>query len=45
MEMSADWCVAIEHTDIQNVRENVVHELLEGCGSIGKIKGHYRPFK
>jgi len=32
-------------TDIQNIRENVIHESLEGCGSVGKTKRHYRPFK
>jgi len=40
------YIIQIDHnTDIQKVRENVVHESLEGCGSIGKTKGHYRPFK
>jgi len=40
------YIIQIDHdTDIQKVRENVVHELLEGCRSIGKTKGHYRPFK
>ena len=32
-------------TDIQKVRENIVHELLEGHGSIGKTERYYRPFK
>ena len=40
------YIIQIDHdTDIQKVRENVVHESLEGCGSIGKTEGHYRPFK
>ena len=41
-----EYIIQIDHnTDIQKVRENVVHKLLEGCGSIDKAKGHYRPFK
>jgi len=41
-----EYIIQINHdTDIQNVRENIVHELLEGYRSIGKTKGHYRPFK
>ena len=41
-----EYIIQIDHnTDIQKVRENVVHELLEDHGSIGKAKGHYRPFK
>ena len=41
-----EYIIQIDHdTDIQKVRENVVHELLEGRGSIGKTEGHYRPFK
>jgi len=41
-----EYIIQIDHnTDIQKIRENVVHELLEGHGSIGKTKGHYRPFK
>jgi len=40
------YIIQIDHdTDIQNVGENVVHESLEGRGSIGKTEGHYRPFK
>jgi len=40
------YIIQIDHnTDIQKVRENVVHESLEGCGSIGKTEGYYRPFK
>ena len=41
-----EYIIQIDYnTDIQNVRENVIYELLEGCMSIGKAKGHYRPFK
>ena len=41
-----EYIIQIDYnTDIQNVRENVIYELLEGCRSIGKAKGHYRPFK
>jgi len=41
-----EYIIQIDHnTDIQKFRENVVHESLEGCRSIGKTEGHYRPFK
>jgi len=41
-----EYIIQIDHdTDIQKVRENDVHELLEGHGSIGKTEGYYRPFK
>jgi len=41
-----EYIIQIDHnTNIQKIRENVVHELLEGCGSIDKTEGHYRPFK
>ena len=41
-----EYIIQIDHdTDIQKIGENVIHELLEGCGSIGKTKGHYKPFK
>ena len=41
-----EYIIQIDHdTDIQNIRENVVHESLESRGSIGKTKEHYRPFK
>jgi len=41
-----EYIIQIDHdTDIQKVRENIVHELLEGCGSIVKTERHYRPFK
>ena len=32
-------------TDIQQIRKNVVYELLKGHKSIGKTKRYYRPFK
>jgi len=41
-----EYIIQIDHDiDIQEIRENVVHELLEGHGSIGKTERHYRPFK
>jgi len=41
-----EYIIQIDHDiDIQKVRENVVHELLEGRRSISKTKGHYRLFK
>ena len=41
-----EYIIQIDHnTDIQKFRENVVHELLEGCRSISKTKGYYKPFK
>ena len=41
-----EYIIQIDYdTDIQEVRENVVHESLEGHGSIDKTKEHYRPFK
>jgi len=41
-----EYIIQIDYnTDIQKVGENVIHELLESCGSIGKTKGHYRLFK
>jgi len=41
-----EYIIQIDHdTDIQKIRENVIHESLEGHGSIGKTEGHYRPFK
>ena len=40
------YIIQIDHDiDIQKIRENIVHEMLESCRSIGKTKGHYRPFK
>jgi len=41
------YIIQIDHDiDIQQkVRENVIHELLEGHGSISKIKRYYKPFK
>jgi len=41
-----EYIIQIDHnTNIQKVRENDVHELLEGHGSGGKTKGYYRSFK
>ena len=41
-----EYIIQIDYDiDIQKIGENVVHELLEDHGSIGKAKGHYRPFK
>ena len=41
-----EYTIQIDHnTNIQKVRENIIYKSLEGCGSIGKTKGHYRPFK
>jgi len=41
-----EYIIQIDHNiDIQKVGENVVHESLKDCGSIGKTEGHYRPFK
>jgi len=41
-----EYIIQIDHdTDIQKIGENVVHESLKDCGSIGKTKGHYKPFK
>ena len=41
-----EYIIQIDNdTDIQKVRENIVHELLKGHGSIGKTKEHYKPFK
>jgi len=41
-----EYIIQIDYnTDIQKVRENVIHELLEGCKSISKTEGHYRLLK
>jgi len=41
-----EYIIQIDHnTDIQKVRENIIHELLEGCRSIGKTERYYRLFK
>jgi len=41
-----EYIIQVNHnTDIQKIRENIVHESVENCGSIGKAEGHYRPFK
>ena len=40
------YIIQIDHdTDIEKVRENVIHESLEDHRSIGKTEGYYRPFK
>ena len=33
------------HTDIKEVRENVIYEALEGSRSIGETKGHNKLFE
>ena len=41
-----EYIIQIDHnTDIQEIRENIVHELLKGHGTISKTERHYRPFK
>jgi len=41
-----EYIIQIDHnTSIQKIGENVIHESLEGYGSIDKTKRHYRPFK
>jgi len=41
-----EYIIQIDHnTDIQKVRENIIHELLKGYGSISKTKRHYRLFE
>jgi len=41
-----EYIIQIDHdTDIQKVGENVIHESLEGHGSIDKTERHYRLFK
>ena len=41
-----EYIIQIDHnTDIQKVRENVIHKSLKGHRSIGKTERHYRPFK
>ena len=41
-----EYIIQIDYdTDIQKVRENIIHELLEGRGNIGKAEGYYRLFK
>ena len=36
------YIIQIDHnTDIQEIGENIIHELLESCRSIGKTEGHY----
>jgi len=41
-----EYIIQIDHdTDIQKVRENIIHESLEGHESISKTERYYRPFK
>jgi len=41
-----EYIIQIDHnTYIQKIGENVIHESLQGHGSIDKTKWHYRPFK
>jgi len=41
-----EYIIQIDHdTDIQEIGENIIYESLKSCGSIGKTKRHYRPFK
>ena len=41
-----EYIIQIDHdTDIQKIRENVVHKLLKGHKSIGETEEHYRPLK
>ena len=41
-----EYIIQIDNdTDIQKIRENIVHEFSEGRESIGKTKEYYRPFK
>jgi len=41
-----EYIIQIDHnTDIQKVKENIIHESLEDHRSISKTKRHYRPFK
>ena len=41
-----EYIIQVNHnTDIQMIRENIIHKLLKGYGSIGKTEGYYRPLK
>ena len=41
-----EYIIQIDHnTDIQEIRENIVHKSLKGYRSIGETEGHYKPFK
>ena len=41
-----EYIIQIDHnTDIQEIGENVIYELLKSCENTGKTEGHYRPFK
>ena len=34
-----------DHIDVEEIREDVVHETLESCRSVGESEGHNRLFK
>ena len=35
-----EYIIQIDHdTDIQNIRENIIHELLENAGALVRLKG------
>ena len=41
-----EYIIQIDHdTNIQKIRKKIIYKLLEDCGSIGKIKGHYKPLE
>jgi len=41
-----EYIIQIDHnTDIQEIGENVIHELLKSHRSIGETERHYKPFK
>jgi len=41
-----EYIIQIDYdTNIQEIRENIIHELLKNYGSISKTEGHYKPFK
>ena len=41
-----EYIIQIDYDiDIQEIRENIIYELLEDYGSISKTEGHYRPLK
>jgi len=40
------YIIQIDHnTDVQEIRENIVHKLLKYYRSIDKAKGHYKPLE
>ena len=43
--INEDVVEADDHAHIPEITEDVVHEMLESCGSIGKSEGHNEPFK